>query len=141
MFSPSMSQSQPPVRTSRRKRPDSQSISGQPSSKRQRNALTEQTFVPLENFDAQENQDTLKKAALANLASARDAPIPQREIAVRGKKSRSGDRGVKGDGSIVLVCPLSVLYPVRTHLIYARQQMIHIPSASFPLYQIVFAQM
>jgi len=140
MFSPSTSQSQPPVRTSRRKRPDSQSISGQPSSKRQRNALTEQTFVPPENFDAQENQDTLKKAALANLANARDAPIP-REIAVRGKKSRSGDRGVKGDGSIVLVCHHSVLYLVHTHLIYARQQMIHIPSPSFPLYQIAFAQM
>jgi nuclear pore complex protein Nup133 len=28
---------------------------------------------------------------------------PQKEIVVRGRKSRSGDRGNKGDGSVVLV--------------------------------------
>lgn len=44
----------------------------------------------------------LKKAALVNMASAREAPAPQKEIAVRAKKYRTGDRTTKGDGSTIL---------------------------------------
>lgn len=44
----------------------------------------------------------LKKAALVNLANAREATVPQKEIAVRAKKSRTGDRTTKGDGSTIL---------------------------------------
>lgn len=48
-------------------------------------------------------------AAVVKQESAREAQGPSREIAVRAKKSRSGDRGSKGDGSVVLVIPLGYI--------------------------------
>jgi hypothetical protein len=98
MFSPAVKS----VRTSRKR--GSESIPGQPSSKRIRKGIEDDTFVPLPE-SAQENRDNLKKTALLHLASTiAEAPGPQKDIAVRAKKTRSGDRANKGDGSIVLVC-------------------------------------
>jgi nuclear pore complex protein Nup133 len=101
MFSPAVAAQQAAsVRSSRRRQRTSESTD-QPSSKRQRSNLSDQTFVP--PADAQEKQDALKKVALANLASAREPSGSQREMAVRAKKSRSGERAHKGDGSTILV--------------------------------------
>lgn len=105
MFSPLVSEQQATVRTSRRRpRPtDSSSVSGEPKSKRQRSALSDDTFLPPE--DTQERHETLKKEALKQIASSQIMAVPQREIALRAKKSRlGGDRLSKGDGSVVLVC-------------------------------------
>ncbi len=44
-----------------------------------------------------------RTAALVKHQNSREAAGPFREIAVRGRNSRSGDRGGKGDGSVVLV--------------------------------------
>lgn len=49
----------------------------------------------------------------------KELPVPRREIAVRGKKSKSGDRSGKGDGSVVLVC-LPQLYYNFIHLLILR---------------------
>jgi nuclear pore complex protein Nup133 len=39
-------------------------------------------------------------------------PAPKKELSVRAKKPKPGERVSKGDGSVVLVCP----YPPRNHL-------------------------
>lgn len=104
MFSPSQNGSAPAptVRTSRRRpRPSGDSIPP-PKAKRQRSALTDRTFDPL---DAAPEMGEAKnsKVAMMKHEDIQDAPAPSREIAVRGgKKPRSADRGNKGDGSVVL---------------------------------------
>lgn len=107
MFSPSASQGPSgSVRSSRRRqRPLSNEGSiQQPKAKRQRSALSEQTFIP--PLDGPSEMEETKSQKLI-LASRRDNlrgnPGQRREIAVRGKKPKPGDRGSKGDGSSVLV--------------------------------------
>jgi len=106
MFSPSGNN--PPtasVRSSRRRqRPLSNEGSiAQPKAKRQRSALSEQTFIPPDGAPEMEELKSQKAATPVRNEGLREVLGPQREIAVRGKKPRSGDRGNKGDGSVVLV--------------------------------------
>lgn len=107
MFSPSQNGAAPAptVRTSRRRpRPSGDSILP-PKAKRQRSALTETTFVSPDAAPEMEETNNQKVAALVKHENLKDAPAPSKEIAVRGgKKTRSTDRGNKGDGSVVLVC-------------------------------------
>lgn len=140
MFSPSVpAAQQASIRTSRRRHRTSDSIADQPSSKRQRSALSNETFLPPDA--QQEKQDTMKKTALANLAlvSQGPGPGPRTEIAVRAKKSRAADRANKGDGSTILVCATIIVNDVE--LINFRLPTIHILSASFLHYQIAYVQM
>lgn len=103
MFSPSVNN--PPaasVRSSRRRqRPLSNEGSiAQPKAKRQRSTLNEKTFVPPNDkveMEEVKNQNTLLRQDSKGVLGQ------PRDIAVRGKKPRSGDRGNKGDGSVVLV--------------------------------------
>ncbi|KUJ15657.1 uncharacterized protein LY89DRAFT_618155 [Mollisia scopiformis] len=105
MFSPSQNGSAPAptVRTSRRRpRPSGDSIAP-PKAKRQRSTLTESTFVAPDAAPEMEEVTNQKVAALTKHENMKDAPAPSKEIAVRGgKKTRSTDRGSKGDGSVVL---------------------------------------
>lgn len=89
------------VRSSRRRqRPLSNEGSiVQPKAKRQRSALNEQTFLPPDG--APEMEEVKKIASLPKRQPS--LPNPRREIAVRNKKTRSGDRVEKGDGSTILV--------------------------------------
>jgi nuclear pore complex protein Nup133 len=68
--------------------------------------LSEKTFVPPDG--TLEMEETGKSHKIAAIVPKREVPRelagPRREIAVRGKKSKSGDRGNKGDGSLMLVC-------------------------------------
>jgi nuclear pore complex protein Nup133 len=109
MFSHSPQTNPPPssVRSSRRRqRPLSNEGSlAQPKAKRQRSTLSEQTFIPPDADGAPEMQEAKghRTAALVKHQNSREAAGPPREIVVRGRSSRSGDRGSKGDGSVVLV--------------------------------------
>ncbi|KAG4428319.1 hypothetical protein IFR05_016195 [Cadophora sp. M221] len=103
MFSPAPNGAAPPtVRTSRRRqRPLSNEGSlSAPKGKRQR--LNDQTFVPPGAAPEMEEAKSLMVPTLARPGSAGEPVGLQREIAVRGKKSRSGERSTKGDGSSVL---------------------------------------
>lgn len=71
----------------------------QPKAKRQRSALSEQTFLPPD--DAPDMEEVKKIAALPKRQPT--VTNPRREIAVRNKKTRTGDRVEKGDGSTILV--------------------------------------
>lgn len=89
----------------RRQRPlSSESSVSQPKAKRQRSALSEQTFV---NPDAPpEMQEVKASRAGSNISrreNLRSAPAPRRDLAVRGKKIKLAERGSKSDGSVVLV--------------------------------------
>ncbi|KAH8596344.1 Non-repetitive/WGA-negative nucleoporin C-terminal-domain-containing protein [Bisporella sp. PMI_857] len=104
MFSPAVNQAAPSgsVRSSRRRqRQSNDSISGQqPKAKRQRSALSDQTFLPPEDTPEMEEAKPQKVAGLAN--SRPLASMPRREIAVRSKKTRTGDRSEKEDGISIL---------------------------------------
>ncbi|CAG8960167.1 hypothetical protein HYFRA_00010646 [Hymenoscyphus fraxineus] len=93
------------VRTSRRRaRPASNEGSG-PKAKRQRSTMTEHTFVaPDGPVEMEETKPNLLKLSptLARRESPPIATIPTRDIAVRGKKQRSGERLMKEDGSVNL---------------------------------------
>lgn len=107
MFSPSLNQApSASVRSSRRRqRPLSNEGSIlQPKAKRQRSTLSEQTFVPPDGAPAMEEAKSQKIATVAlKREPSRELAGSRREIAVRGKKPKSGDRGNKGDGSVILV--------------------------------------
>ncbi|KAH8821044.1 Non-repetitive/WGA-negative nucleoporin C-terminal-domain-containing protein [Xylogone sp. PMI_703] len=104
MFSPSFNGApQAPVRSSRRRpRPVSGEGSvAQPKAKRQRSALSDQTFTTPN--DAPEVEEVkAAKAPSAKHDSSREAGLSRREIVVRGKKAQPGDRTSKGDGSVIL---------------------------------------
>jgi nuclear pore complex protein Nup133 len=94
------------VRTSRRRqRPLSNEGSiSQPAPKRQRSELTKETFKRPDGPQPEMAETKVsKQVPLVKQESAREISGPQKEIAVRGKKPRSGDRNNKGDGSTVLV--------------------------------------
>lgn len=108
MFSPSVNQTAAPsgsVRSSRRRqRPLSNEGSiVQPKAKRQRSALNEQTFLPP---DGTPEMEETKSQKIAKGEVSRELTGPRREIAVRGRKPKSGDRGSKGDGTVILVGPV-----------------------------------
>jgi nuclear pore complex protein Nup133 len=106
MFSPSLNQNPagpPPgsIRSSRRRqRPLSNEGSiVQPKAKRQRSALSGETFLPPNGAPAMEEAKTQAIAKLPSRGeSSREPRAPGRPMAVRGKKPS------KGDGSLILVC-------------------------------------
>jgi nuclear pore complex protein Nup133 len=105
MFSPSQNNTTPTVRTSRRRaRPLSNEANfSLPKAKRQRSArsaLSDTTFTPP---DGAPEMEEIKASTVARRESVREPALPAKEMVVRGKKSRSADRGSKGDGSVVLV--------------------------------------
>lgn len=105
MFSPTINAGAPaPVRSSRRRpRPRSNENSlAQPKSKRVRSSYDDQTFAPNGTPEMDEARSS-KAATLTMRESPKEVPNPRREIAVRGKKSKGGERAGKGDGSVVLV--------------------------------------
>ena len=108
MFSPSINSAPTgSVRSSRRRQRPLSNDGGipQPKAKRQRSTLSQETFTPPDG--APEMVEA--KSHVATL-SRRESSIPERrEIAVRSKKPKSGDRGAKGDGSVILVSYLLLL--------------------------------
>ncbi len=131
MFSPTQSNPASTVRRTRRRPLSNGNSAAQPKAKRQR--LTDETFVPP---DAPEMEEAKSHRASANRNEI-FAPAPQQEIAVRPKKSRTGDRGNKGDGSIILVSFLSFVKNVAHAFEIFRPRMIHILSANLLRYLIV----
>ncbi|KAI9643128.1 hypothetical protein NHQ30_008863 [Ciborinia camelliae] len=104
MFSPTINTGAPaPVRSSRRRqRPRSNENSiAQPKSKRVRSSYDDQTFAPTGTPEMDEARSN-KVATLTRRESPKEVPNPRREMAVRGKKSKGGERAAKGDGSVVL---------------------------------------
>jgi len=96
------------TRSRRRQRPASSDNSiQQPKAKRQRLPLTEATFV---NPDAGPEMFEIRPDKVAALGPRRpglenaSAPAPNKELSVRSKKPKPGERISKGDGSVVLVC-------------------------------------
>ena len=65
--------------------------------------------MPPNGAPEMEEVKTQKIASIPRHDSSREIPGPRREIAVRGKKAKIGDRGNKVDGAVVLVrCMLEV---------------------------------
>ncbi|KAG9234385.1 Non-repetitive/WGA-negative nucleoporin C-terminal-domain-containing protein [Amylocarpus encephaloides] len=90
------------VRTSRRRQRAANEDGSIPKAKRQRSALNDQTFLPPDGAAEIEETKHHKTPTLTRRESPRAVPVLQKEIAVRGKKQRSGERSTKGDGSAVL---------------------------------------
>lgn len=109
MFSPSLYEGGPAkgTRSSRRRqRPASSDASvQQPKAKRQRVPLSETTTAA--NPDAAPEMFEVKADKIDLLGKKRDgvenAGVPRKELSVRSKKPKHGERTSKGDGSIVLV--------------------------------------
>jgi nuclear pore complex protein Nup133 len=92
------------VRTSRRRQRPASNEGSIPKAKRQRSALNDQTFAPPRDDPVEMQEVKFQKVpSLARRESPRATPVHQKEIAVRGKKQRNGERSSKGDGSVVLV--------------------------------------
>lgn len=93
------------VRTRRRRRPlSSEGSISQPKAKRQRSVLSDQTFIaPDATSEAQHG--TTEKATTGQTARAasKHTGLPTKDLAVREKKPKAGERGSKGDGSVTLV--------------------------------------
>ncbi len=89
----------------RRQRPlSSESSVSQPKAKRQRSALSEQTFLaPDIPPEMQEVKASRAGSTISRRENIRSAQTPRRDLAVRGKKPKLLDRGSKSDGSVVLV--------------------------------------
>jgi nuclear pore complex protein Nup133 len=89
----------------RRQRPlSSESSVSQPKAKRQRSALSEQTFVAPDALpEMQEIRSSRAGSTISRRENTRSAQTPRRELAVRGKKAKLAERGSKSDGSVVLV--------------------------------------
>lgn len=107
MFSSALHESGPAkgTRSSRRRqRPvSSDSLAQQPKAKRQRVPLSEATFV---NPEAPPEMYEVKSDKLDILGMKRDGvdnrPPARKELSVRSKKPKAGERVSKGDGSVVL---------------------------------------
>jgi nuclear pore complex protein Nup133 len=105
MFSPVNNAPQSTTARSSRRRPrpaSSDSIS-QPKAKRQRSALSEQTFLSPDVAPEMEeaNKSTV---AVVRRESTKLVHTPRRDLTVRGKKPKSAERATsKGDGSVILV--------------------------------------
>jgi len=118
MFSPSVTEGGPATatRSRRRQRPlSSESLVQQPKAKRQRLPLTEQTFVrpdaAPEMYEVKSDkaamrsvkQDGFIEPATEFAPSVPGPLVARRELSMRSKKPRHGERMSKGDGSVVLV--------------------------------------
>jgi nuclear pore complex protein Nup133 len=118
MFSAPMQEGGPAkgTRSSRRRqRPaSSDSFAQQPKAKRQRVPLAETTFV---NPEAPPESYEVKPDKLDMLPLKRDGPdrsiAARKELSVRSKKPKAGERVSKGDGSVVLVRWLQFRQPGR----------------------------
>ena len=114
MFSPNLHEGGPAkgTRSSRRRQrhPSADSSVQQPKAKRQRVPLAETTFA---NPDSQPDLYEVKPDKLDFQSAKRDgienAGAPRKELSVRSKKPKPGERTTKGDGSIVLVRPLVLI--------------------------------
>jgi len=108
MFSTAVNEGGPAMatRSRRRQRPvSSDSLVQQPKAKRQRLPLTEQTFV---NPDAPPEMFEVKSDKVATLDVKQDGienfAVPKKDLQLRAKKPKPGERVAKGDGTIILVC-------------------------------------
>lgn len=100
----------PSIRTSRRRQRPASNEGSIPKAKRHRSALNDQTFTPPRDDNVEMQETKVQKiSSLARRESPRATPVLQKEIAVRGKKQRTGERSAKGDGSLVLVRLLDAL--------------------------------
>ncbi|KUI56706.1 hypothetical protein VP1G_03982 [Cytospora mali] len=116
MFSPNQNTSSGPAmatRSRRRQRPVSSdnSLTQQPKAKRQRRPLTESALVNPDTHNAQPEMLEVKHDKVAKLPSVPDgienaqAPTTRplrREVTVRPKKPKQGERTSKSDGSVEL---------------------------------------
>ena len=59
--------------------------------------------MPLDAAPEMEEVKNQKIVTFPRRDSSLEVPGPRREIAVRGKKAKVGDRGNKADGAVVLV--------------------------------------
>ncbi|KAK8879102.1 nuclear pore complex [Apiospora arundinis] len=114
MFSPSLKKNAenaptPTVTTRgrRRQRPaSSENTAQQPKAKRSRIALNEQTFVQpdananVDNFEVKAARPQMKESKQDGIENT--PPTIRKELSVRSKKAKGGDRVGKGDGSLVL---------------------------------------
>jgi len=110
MFSPALHEGGPAkgTRSSRRRQRNSSADASvqQPKAKRQRVPLAETAFV---NPEPQPDMYEVKPDKIDIHAAKRDgienavAGAPRKELSVRSKKPKPGERTSKGDGSIVLV--------------------------------------
>lgn len=131
MFTPALHEGGPAkgTRSSRRRQrplnsPDASAQ--QPKAKRQRVPLAETTFqspeAPPDMFEVKSDKMDLrgtKRDGVENTSA------PRKELSVRSKKPKPGERTSKGDGSIVLVrgLPHSLGFEARPRLTnYPRQQ-------------------
>lgn len=111
MFSPALQEGGPANRTrsSRRRQRTSDSSAQQPKAKRQRVPLAETTFANPEaqSPEAPPEMYEVKPDKIERVATKRDGveslSAPRKELSVRSKKQKLGERASKGDGSIVLV--------------------------------------
>lgn len=110
MFSPAVHEDGPAKGTRsnrRRQRPmSSESLVQQPKAKRQRVPLSETTFLNPEAPSPEMYE--VKSDKIDVLGMKRDGfdnytPPPRKELSVRSKKPKAGERVSKGDGSVVLV--------------------------------------
>lgn len=124
MFSPALHEGGPAKGTRsgrRRQRPAGAdaSLQQQPKAKRQRVPLAESTSTTV-NPDAAPETYEVKPEKVDLLSTKRDGientPAPRKELSVRSKKPKLGERTSKGDGSIVLVCPPSLGIEARRRL-------------------------
>ncbi|PQE30489.1 hypothetical protein CJF32_00010252 [Rutstroemia sp. NJR-2017a WRK4] len=105
MFSPALNPGPaPPVRnTRRRQRPTSnENTLAQPKTKRMRSSYDDTSFAAPESSPEMDEVKSNRVATLTRRESPKELAGSKREIAVRGKKPKAGDRSSKGDGSVVL---------------------------------------
>lgn len=109
MFSPHEGGPATATRSRRRQRPiSSDTLLQQPKAKRQRLPLTEQTItnpdVPTEMFQVKSDKAAMLSAKRNGIENAAQIsqPAPKKELSVRSKKPKAGERISKGDGSVVL---------------------------------------
>lgn len=115
MFSPALGDAPAAsLRSTRRRRRERSAESQAPPSKRHRGTLNDKTFVAP---DALANVDKIKASRQSTLLQATPMETTENETAsrdmvMRSKKSKLGDRGSKGDGSLLLVR----LYDIREEI-------------------------
>jgi nuclear pore complex protein Nup133 len=116
MATPSTDAVPPPAstRSRRRQRPlSSENSIAQPKAKRQRSALNEHTFTAPDRDASAEMQEVGPAKSIASISRRESTRAIQRhsqDLAVRGKKLKVAERGIKGDGSVVLVCCCVVVF-------------------------------
>lgn len=71
--------------------------------------MSDQTFLPPNGTLEMEETKSQKIATVSKRELSREPSGQRREIAVRGRKSKSGDRASKGDGSVTLVSTVLTL--------------------------------